>query len=543
MGAPFPMFAALPFISLSPSSPTPTPAPKTSVATVAQLNPVPLANPEPPIPLPVHFAISVLIFVVLLGIGRVLRRRTGVQLGAFFQVFALATAIFLPMLYPGYTQYVSMRHASAAVMILAGAIVLSNFLRRYGWELWFARRNSQAPKFLSEFFSFLLVLFSVGIVLRFIYNQDAAVGALLTGSGIAGLAIGFALQDLLGNIIAGFTIYFGGQFKAGDWLLIENKHAEIMEINWRSTRMRTTDHVYLDVPNSKITKDMVTNFNFPTNLHALRLEVAVDYDSPPTIVKEVMAHAAAQAVDVLKDPPPVIYLKEFAAYSIVYEVKFWINDHSRFSPVHSDIRTNIWYALRRHGITIPYPIETQRFEGLPPKKTDSTTVIREALMKVSFAQCLTAAHMEQLTASARVIRFGRGESLTVQGESGVRSERMFIIIRGTAEVLIFTNGVRSSVATLKPGDYIGEMSVLTGEKRSATVVALEDCDVVEIGKDDMARIINESPELLVSLSNLLAERKVQLEGAAAVVGEHGQGEKQKEYRARFLTSLKSFFAS
>ncbi|MEO6052993.1 MAG: mechanosensitive ion channel family protein [Chthoniobacterales bacterium] len=494
---------------------------------------------QAPFPLTLHFAVSVLIFGIFLGIGRVLNSRTGVQLGFFFKVFGLASAVYLPMLYPHYTQYISMRHASAALMILSGAFVLSNFLRRYGWELWFERRNSKAPKFLSEFFSALLVLLSIGIVLRFIYKEDDGVRALLTGSGIAGLAIGFALQDLLGNIIAGFTIYFGGQFKAGDWLLIENKHAEIMEINWRSTRMRTTDHVYLDVPNSKITKDMVTNFNFPTNLHALRLEVGVHYDSSPTLVKEVIAKAAGMAPDVLKDPPPNVYLKEFAAYSIIYEVKFWINDHSRFSPVHSDIRTNIWYALKRHGITIPYPIHTELYAEEKPKPPNATDINREALTKASFAECLSAEHIARLTQTAKTVQFGKGEHLTEQGNEG---NSMYILIRGMAEVIVFANGTRSSVAKLGAGDCIGEMSLLTGERRSATVVALTDCDAVKIDKNDIAPIIADTPTLLDSLSNLLAQRKLQLEGVTAVTGENVHDEKRREYSAGFLRSLKRFFA-
>ncbi|MEO8206915.1 MAG: cyclic nucleotide-binding domain-containing protein [Chthoniobacterales bacterium] len=492
----------------------------------------------PPVPLTVHIAVSVLIFALFLGVGQILKRRTGVRLGVFYQLFAMAAAIFLPMLYPGYTQYITVRQASASVMVLAGALVFSSFLRRYGWELWFERRNSKAPKFLGEFFSVVLVILSVGIVLHYIYKDDDGIKALITASSIAGLAVGLALQDLLGNIIAGFTIYFGGQFKAGDWLLVENRHAEIMEINWRSTRMRTTDHVYLDVPNSKITKEMVTNFNFPTNLHALRLEVGVDYDSSPTLVKEVMAKAAGMAPDVLKDPPPTIYLKEFAAYSIVYEVKFWINDHSRFSPVHSDIRTNIWYALKRHGIKIPYPIHTELYAEERPKPQSTTDTNREALMQTSFAQCLSTDNLLHLTQSAKSVQFGKGEHITEQGNEG---NSMYILIRGSAEVIVTANGTRSSVAKLGAGDCIGEMSLLTGERRSATVIALVDCDAIKIDKDDFAPLVNETPSLLDSLSTLLAQRKLQLEGVTAVTGETIHDEKRKEYSAGFLRSLKRFF--
>jgi CRP-like cAMP-binding protein len=270
----------------------------------------------------------------------------------------------------------------------------------------------------------------------------------------------------------------------------------------------------------------------------MRLEIGLDYDVPPTRVKRVLIDAALQAQDVLQSPGPVVYLKDFAASSITYQLKFWIDDHAKQNQIYSDIRTNMWYALRRHNISIPFPTQVEYGLEPPPRKVASREEMREALTKVSFAECLTEHHLGHLVDAARNVQFGKGEHITEQGQEG---DSMIILMDGSAEVFISAHGTRTSVAKLKAGDCIGEMSLLTGERRSATVIALTDCDAVEIEKKDVAPIIEETPTLLDSLSNLLATRKLQLDGVVAESGGRVQEEKRKEYRAGFLRSLKSFF--
>jgi len=136
------------------------------------------------------------------------------------------------------------------------------------------------------------------------------------------------------------------------------------------------------------------------------------------------------------------------------------------------------------------------------------------------------------------VTFGKGERIIDQGAVG---DSMFILMRGSAEVLIESNEVVSSVARIGTGDAIGEMSLLTGERRSATVVAAEDCDAVEILKSDVSALITESPELLDALSKMLARRRIQNEGIVAEMHGADESERQREYSAGFFEKLKAFF--
>lgn len=485
----------------------------------------------------IYVGLAVAVYLVMLFFGRVIKKRLGVPLGWFYHIFSVAMGLFVPSMLPQFQNYNAADPHIDAAVVLTGAFVAISFVRYYLFEAQARRDSATMPKFVSQLVSIVIVLAAGGIILGFIYNQN--VGSLLAGAGVAGIVLGLAAQDTLGNMFSGFAIYFGGQFKAGDWLLIEGHHAQIVEVNWRSTRLRTNDDVYLDIPNSNITKQTLVNYNYPTSTHRLSLEIGLDYEAPPALVKRVLAEAALACPHVLREPAPNAHLKEFANFAVTYELRFWLNDHRYYSDTYSEIRTNLWYALRRNRISIPYPIQAEyRFEPATHwHHEDNATA--QALKKVIFYPCLTPAQFEKILSGAQIVTFGGGENIICQGaEAGP----MYILISGRAEVFVNANGTNASVAKIGVGDCIGEISMLTGEARTATVRALEDCHAVELGKATLAPLLAESPELLESLSDLLAKRRLQNEGLLAEAsGASKASDRQKDYRAGFLHKLKSFF--
>ena len=139
---------------------------------------------------------------------------------------------------------------------------------------------------------------------------------------------------------------------------------------------------------------------------------------------------------------------------------------------------------------------------------------------------------------SRAVHFGRGERLIEEGAEG---SSMFVMLEGTAHVSVSQNGSAIRVGTLRAGDCFGEMSLLTGERRTATVRAEHDCEVLEIGKPVMAGLLRDSPECVTQLSELLARRKMETEGIVKDATQ-GDGEEQvRQYRATFLRRLSGFF--
>ena len=382
------------------------------------------------------------------------------------------------------------------------------------------------PKYVQDVVALVALVFVVIFVLRVIY--EVRIPGLLTGSGILAVILGLAMQDALGNTLAGFSLHFGKPFRPGDWLIIDNRHAEVVEINWRSTRLRTNDNIYLDIPNSQINKQTIINLNYPDRLHAMRLSLGIDYRVPPNDAKGALFRAASQAAGVLGQPPPKVFLTSFGESAVNYEIKFWMEDHAQFNDVTDAIRTNLWYELQRRKIRIPFPIRTVQLEKAAASAAapEGENPARVLLRRHELFQCLDETQRDQLLARARLYRFGRGEKIIQQGRAG---DSMFLLVGGEAAVSVQHDGEMTRVAGLRAGDCFGEMSLLTGAPRSATVIAQTDCDVLEIEKGVMAELVQGQPELLQRLSDLLARRQMETEGLLA---ENAQSARRGNFNQR-----------
>ncbi len=482
-----------------------------------------------------YLLIALGIYIVLILIGRLLKQRLRLPLGWSFNFFCMFVALYLPTLsdalpIPG-------RKHLGALVIITGAIALNKLIRHALLNLRSRRKEgAEVPKFFGEIVSTIIIIGTLLAVLQFAY--DVKVPGLLAGAGIAGLVLGLALQDTLGNIFSGFAIYFGGQFKAGDWLLVEGHHAKIVEINWRSTRLRTTDDITLDIPNSAITKEIVVNYNSPTSIHGMRMEIGLDYDSSPALVKAVLIEAALDCPHVLRHPKPNVYMKRFADWSIIYELRYWLDDHVHYDPTNSQINTALWHSLKRNGIQIPYPISRQQNLGRPTPHVEDRDLIRKALENSLLAPILSEVQFSEVIEHSRIVHFGNGENIVRQGtEAGP----MYILTSGHAEVWIESEGQRTRVAELKPGACIGEVSVLTGEPRMATVHTTGDCTAVEVQKSTLAPILASSPQLLDTLSQLLARRRMENEGLLSAETSHETKATETRYTNGFLHKLRAFF--
>jgi len=479
------------------------------------------------------------IYLLLVALGRWLKRRAGVRLGVFYQLFCIVVAVFVPLTIRfAEVNFIVLQFLGAAVVML-GTVFLLALIRRFFWEYYLEeRRRVQAPKFMHDALALLLFVVALLLVLTFIF--EIKIPGLLAGSGILAVVLGFAMQDMLGNIIGGFALHFGKSIRPGDWLMVDNRHAEVMEVNWRSTRLRTNDNIYLDIPNSQISKSIIVNLTRPERLHAMRLSVGIDYRVPPNDVKDLLLRATQRAEGLCTERRSKVYLSQFGESAITYEIKFWMEDHSRFNEIMDAIRTNIWYELKRNGIKVPFPIRTLHIESAPAHDAQPDgEAVRQTLRQQPLFQCLDDGQRDKLVARARQYRCGRGEKIIEQGTQG---ESMFILMRGEASVCIGDNGEMTRVASLRPGECFGEMSLLTGARRSATVVAQTDCDVVEIEKANLLDLLQRHPELLREFSELLARRQLETDGVLAQTGErHRATELQRKCADGFFARLSSFF--
>src|SRR5229473_5882289 len=296
-------------------------------------------------------------FVLALSIGRFLKRRADVRLGLLYQLFCLALAFYAALAVYG-VQAPWRVHFGAAALLLSTALVVA-LINRYIWDIYFEKRKqTPIPHFLREVVALIVFVVALLFVLSFVYHAERGLQSVVATSGVAAVILGLAGQNLLGGIIAGMSLQINRPYKVTDWLKVGDTYGEVMEINWRSTRLRTNDGIYLDIPNNEIVKSTIVNLHYPTEVHAMRIRVGVDYNVPPNRVKDSLIRAASTANGVLPNPPVKVFLVDFAEHAVTYEIKFYMGNHARINEINDAVRTNVWYELKRQRITIPFPIQT-----------------------------------------------------------------------------------------------------------------------------------------------------------------------------------------
>jgi small-conductance mechanosensitive channel/CRP-like cAMP-binding protein len=459
-----------------------------------------------------------------------LRMRLGWMSHLFIASFAIAAAgRLLQINFPGASEI-------GLVAVVSAGWPINAIVQRFIWPLYgYPGESARIPSFLPQITALATIVALAFAGLGFFYH--IAVPGLLAGSGVIAIILGIALQDTLANIFAGFGLQAGRAYRVGDWLVIDGTHAEVTEINWRATRFRTNDRVSMDIPNSQLAKATIVNLYYPTPVHAVRLRLSVDHRVPPNEVKEALAKAASNAPGVLNDPAVRVYLLEFGEASMRYEIKVWMRDGKRFLEILDAVRTNVWYELNRRGIKLTFSVQQIELTRRP-NESSSDSIDEHLIGSQPLFASLDPNQLHRLAKAGRRFRFGQGEYIIEQGANG---DSMFILARGSAQVLVTNEGVAIPVGSLNEGECFGEFSLLTGEPRSATVVAQVDCEVVEIDKESLGTLLRQDPKLANLLTESAMNRRSATEAELSRFAAAGKNQPATTTNEGFLRRMRYFF--
>jgi small-conductance mechanosensitive channel/CRP-like cAMP-binding protein len=417
-------------------------------------------------------------------------------------------------------------------------LVVETIIVDYTYPL---RKKTPPPSLLRDIIRWVLVIVILFALFQNILNID--VSSIVFTSAAVTIVVGLALQDLLGNLFAGITLNMSRPFKIGDWMQIGSMEGQVVNMTWRETGLKTLDMDYVVIPNSTVSKEMLINCSSPDKLDARHIKVGVSYDAPPNTAKDVMAEAALQSKGVLAQPAPEVWLVDFGDFAITYELKFWIDDYQFHNQIEDEVHTRIWYAFRRHGIHIPFPIRNIYMRRVPREEEE---VVRErdiaekvsVMRSVEILQPLSDDELVTLASKVRRQHFGRGEVLVRQGDEG---DSFFIITTGRVAISVKDDRGRSSiVAHLDSGDFFGEGSLLTGEPRSATVTVTQDAKVIIIDKFSFSEILKQNPSIAESLSHILENRLKELAEKKAASEKKVEKEPVEPFTV-ILKKIKNFF--
>lgn len=325
------------------------------------------------------------------------------------------------------------------------------------------------------------------------------------------VVIGLALQDTLGNAIAGLALQADQPYKVGDWIRVGDHEGRVTQISWRSTVLRTRESTLVGLPNSSIADGPIVNFSEPAPPTRVFVDVGVAYNAPPNHVKAVITEALAHVPLAMPTPAPDVLLVDFANFAMTYRARCFVQDMERASLAQDQMRTAIWYTFQRHGLEIPYPIQVEYSPGAMPAITFPEQGDLPALVGDSaLLGGLAAGARASLAASARPRLYGVGETIVRQGDLG---RTCFLVARGEVRVSFAPDD--QEVARLGVGQVFGEMSWLTGDPRSATVMATVDTLVFELDDMTLRALAGETPGVLDTLAEAVARRRAELESLSA----------------------------
>ena len=396
------------------------------------------------------------------------------------------------------------------------------------------RRGYEAPTLVRNIFT--LVIFTVLFVLIFKwFYSEINLGALFTTSAIFGVIIGLALQDTLGNFFSGISLQADRPFQIGDVIVVsQQKHTGVVEgITWRAIKIRTFQNHIVLVSNSNAAKEAI-EVAPRDNLNARLIFFSTVYTDSPAKTIHVVREAVRDADNVSEKITPIVRIRNLGESSIEWEIKYWLEDYAKYNDTDALVRQRTWYALRRNGLTFAFPTRTLHLERkVTARPTTAEDEIADRLSAVDVFAPLSTDELRQLAMATVGHVFAPGETLIRAGDEG---SSMFVVHNGRVQVQLTESGKSRPVAVLSEGNFFGEMALFTGEPRTASVVALEETEVLEIGHAAMKHLFETNPSLVESISWTIAERRAGLAASAEQATPNSLAES-----AGLLTSIKRFF--
>ena len=376
-----------------------------------------------------------------------------------------------------------------------------------------ARRSAQAEvsSLLRTVFSIIIYIIAFFLIFQHQY-PDISLAPIFTGSTILGIVVGLALQDTLGNLFAGIAMQADQPFQVGDVIQIRNSGTGVVEgVSWRGVKIRTFQNKLLLISNSVLGKETI-EVAPRDNQNARIVFFSTSYTFSPARTKQLVRDAVRNAENILVEKPPVIRILKLGDNGIEWEIKYWLDDYTRYNDTDALIRERIWYAFQREGLEFPFPTRTIHVHEAGTELVNTTAIdlAAERLTSVPIFDPLSEEEVARLAATSKTRVYAPGEMIVRHGTEG---NSMFVINYGKVGVEITESGVKRKVNELSENDFFGEMSLLTGQPRTANVIAIVETEVTQIRRTSLKPILEGNPLLVQSITDIIASRQEMLNEA------------------------------
>ena len=462
------------------------------------------------------------------------------------------------------------------VLSLVGLVIAALTARRgdqtgsfYRWTVWVSLLL-QGISFVSVASSFIfdILLASVrlrpprilrDLILAFAYIVvaitslsiiDVNVTGIVATSAVITAVIGLSFQDTLGNMMGGIALQMEHAIAVGDWIRVAEREGLVKEIRWRYTSIETRNWDTEIIPNSVLMKSQVLVLGRRTGAprqHRQWVHFNVDFRySPPDVIDAVQSALRAEPIaNIAKTPQPDCIFYDFKESYAHYAVRYWLTDLAADDPTNSVVRTRIYFALRRVDIPLSIPAQSlfvveEDGSRQQRKSAEEISDRSNALTGIELFSTLTEDERRKLAAGLKYAPFVKGEAMTRQG---AEAHWLYLMNKGKAEVRVTVEGSNTSerVATLEGGDFFGEMGLMTGAPRTATVIALTDVECYRLDKETFQATLKSRPEIAQDISNILARRRVELEATREGLTDETKRLRMQHHQNDLLQRIQNFF--
>lgn len=397
-------------------------------------------------------------------------------------------------------------------LILCLALVVDRLLAIFFWEGLVARSMAgQPPGLLRNLGTIFVFVIAVTVIVSVVFRKP------LTGfwatSGVVGLFLGFALRNIIMDLFTGVAVNIDRPYTVGDWVHVQGRIPEqditgqVVDINWRTTRLQTEEQTSVVLPNSLLGTMVVTNLFQPAHATRFDTEIVLDSTVPVDRARRILRGAvlSLSGSPGFVDREPDILIDEVVERG-VHKVRYWIEPWEGTTPSRSeDLVQRALLAHLRQADLAPSLPKTVFYSELSAREHDGLSLQdrSQLLRRVDLLASLDDDERSSLARRMRRVERASGQDLLSAGED---STEMFILAEGLLEVISFRTGSPNRVAVIEPGECVGEMSLFAGHARTATVRALTDIVAWEITTDDLQALFDEHVEVLEKVGDIVAAR-------------------------------------
>jgi small-conductance mechanosensitive channel/CRP-like cAMP-binding protein len=374
------------------------------------------------------------------------------------------------------------------------------------------------------------------------------VSGVIATSAVLTAVVGLALQDTLGNALGGLALQMDRSIKVGDWVKLGDISGRVTEIHWRFTAVETRDWETVIVPNSVLMRSQVVVVGRRQGqpVQARRaVYFQVDFRTSPSDVIQVIDRAlTVQAIpNVASEPAPHCHAVEFADSQTRYAVRYWLTDLNCDTSTDSLVRNRIFYALARARIGLSIPAQTLFVTADDQARHAQKREVEHgrrvaALRRIDLFADLSGDDLNELASRLERAPFARGETIT---REGAVAHHLYIILSGSVSVRVGGIEDRREVNRLLSGEFFGEMALLTGERRSASCIALDEVQCYRLDAEAFRSLLARHPDLAQRVAQVLADRETGLIAARDRLGSEQREQLRAQKERALVTRIRAFF--